>query len=131
MTYDVVVAVDNPEQMLMPGMTAYVNIVVAQHAKRAAGAQRRLALQARGETRRSRDERQAGGKQAQGSAGTVYVYVLHGGCCEPFAVRLGITDDRVTEVLAGASHDGDARDRRRPWSLPAEQASGTLRMRMF
>src|SRR5579859_368235 len=30
-TYDVVVAVDNPEQILMPGMTAYVNVVVAQH----------------------------------------------------------------------------------------------------
>ena len=29
-TYNVVVAVDNPEQILMPGMTAYVNIVVAQ-----------------------------------------------------------------------------------------------------
>ncbi|MCX7178310.1 MAG: efflux RND transporter periplasmic adaptor subunit, partial [Proteobacteria bacterium] len=29
-TYDVVIAVDNPDQSLMPGMTAYVNIVVAQ-----------------------------------------------------------------------------------------------------
>ncbi len=29
-TYDVVVSVENPDQMLMPGMTAYVNIVVAQ-----------------------------------------------------------------------------------------------------
>jgi len=28
-TYDVVVAVDNPELILMPGMTAYVNIIVA------------------------------------------------------------------------------------------------------
>jgi HlyD family secretion protein len=29
-TYDVVVAVDNREQILMPGMTAYVNIVLAE-----------------------------------------------------------------------------------------------------
>ncbi len=29
-TYDVVVSVDNPDQVLLPGMTAYVNIVVAQ-----------------------------------------------------------------------------------------------------
>ena len=29
-SYDVVVAVDNPEQILMPGMTAYVNIIVAE-----------------------------------------------------------------------------------------------------
>jgi hypothetical protein len=29
-TYNVVVEVDNPEQILLPGMTAYVNIVVAQ-----------------------------------------------------------------------------------------------------
>jgi HlyD family secretion protein len=29
-TYDVVINVDNPEQILLPGMTAYVNIVVAE-----------------------------------------------------------------------------------------------------
>src|SRR5207249_3243253 len=29
-TYDVVIAVDNPDQILLPGMTAYVNIVVAR-----------------------------------------------------------------------------------------------------
>ena len=29
-TYNVVVSVDNPEQILLPGMTAYVSIVVAQ-----------------------------------------------------------------------------------------------------
>ncbi len=29
-TYDVVVAVDNPDQILMPGMTAYVNVIVSQ-----------------------------------------------------------------------------------------------------
>ena len=29
-TYDVVVSVDNPDQILLPGMTAYVNIVVAE-----------------------------------------------------------------------------------------------------
>ena len=31
-TYNVVVAVDNPEQVLLPGMTAYVNIAVAKRA---------------------------------------------------------------------------------------------------
>ncbi|OAM52769.1 efflux transporter periplasmic adaptor subunit [Methylovorus sp. MM2] len=30
-TYDVVVTVDNPGQILLPGMTAYVNITVAKH----------------------------------------------------------------------------------------------------
>ncbi|GHT92147.1 RND transporter [Betaproteobacteria bacterium] len=30
-TYNVVVGVDNPEQILLPGMTAYVNITVAQN----------------------------------------------------------------------------------------------------
>ena len=29
-TYDVVVNVDNPEQILLPGMTAYVSIAVAE-----------------------------------------------------------------------------------------------------
>src|SRR5213078_4259298 len=29
-TYDVVVAVDNPDQILLPGMTAYANIVIAR-----------------------------------------------------------------------------------------------------
>ncbi|MGZ8258081.1 MAG: efflux RND transporter periplasmic adaptor subunit, partial [Methylotenera sp.] len=30
-TYDVVISVNNPEQILLPGMTAYVNIMVAKH----------------------------------------------------------------------------------------------------
>ena len=30
-TYDVVISVDNPEQLLLPGMTAYVNINFAKH----------------------------------------------------------------------------------------------------
>jgi HlyD family secretion protein len=61
-TYNVVVAVENPEQILLPGMTAYVNIVVAPAQGRAAGAQHRAALQA-GRTPRRR--RQAGGGESQ------------------------------------------------------------------
>ena len=29
-TYDVVVAVENPEEILLPGMTAYVNVVLTE-----------------------------------------------------------------------------------------------------
>jgi HlyD family secretion protein len=30
-TYNIVVSVDNPDQKLLPGMTAYVNITFAKH----------------------------------------------------------------------------------------------------
>lgn len=118
-TYDVVVAVDNPEQVLMPGMTAYVNITVAQRDdvltvpnaalrfRPADAAPRGDKL--RGEGKPAEGARAGGEKRGHGASergkgetglrGTVYV--LENG--QPKAVRIGIgiTDNRNSEVLEG------------------------------
>ena len=109
-TYDVVVAVENPEKILMPGMTAYVNIVVAQRKEALLLPNAALRFRpadakpgARGGEAKGEHARDKG--EAAGPAGTVYV--LQNG--QPRAVRvvLGITDNRMTEVLEGELREND------------------------
>ncbi len=109
-TYDVVVSVDNPEQILMPGMTAYVNITVAH---------RDDALLVPNAALRFRPGESGGGKSAgarakaagakdkaeAGQPGTVYV--IEGGQPKAVPIRVGITDNRMTEVLSGELKEGD------------------------
>jgi HlyD family secretion protein len=124
-----VVNVDNPEEVLLPGMTAYVNIAVQKREGRAAGAQRRAALQAcrssrqeswalkttdrsigadagigrrrRGALRKALDK----GKKRDGQSGTVHV--LAGDEIKPVSVQLGITDNRNTEIVGGELKEGE------------------------
>jgi HlyD family secretion protein len=130
-TYDVVVAVDNPEQTLKPGMTAYVNIVVAQRkdALLVPNAALRFkpvdAVQSNGGKRKSKDERK---KSAVGT-----VYVLENGKLKPVTIGTGITDNKMTEVLSGELKAGDQVVVEEAVSAapPAGQPQGTVRMRMF
>lgn len=134
-TYDVVVSVDNLDQALMPGMTAYVNIVVAQ--RKDVLLVPNTALRFRpGDASVRTDKARTGGDKAKGEGrgkgdaipmGTVYV--LENG--QPKAVRIsvGITDNRMTEVLGGEIKDGDAviiEDRQ-----PPAKANGGPGMRLF
>lgn len=134
-TYDVVVSVDNLDQALMPGMTAYVNIVVAQ--RKDVLLVPNTALRFRPSDAGVRpDKSRTGGDKAKGEGrgkgdaiqmGTVFV--LENG--QPKAVRIsvGITDNRMTEVLGGEIKDGDAviiEDRQ-----PPTKASGGPSMRLF
>lgn len=105
-TYDVVVSVENPEQKLLPGMTAYVNIVVAE---------RKDVLNVPNAALRFRPAEQAKGagqkppagekKKRDPAAGTVYV--LDGDQLRPVQVTLGITDNRNTEITGGDLKAGD------------------------
>lgn len=123
-TYDVVLSVDNPELILLPGMTAYVNIVLAE--KRDvlrvpnAALRYKLAEAGAGNGRAMRDRGPAGRN----------VYLLRAGKPVAVPLELGITDNRYTEVLAGDIRPGDAvivGD-----SLPAANgAPGGVRMRLF
>jgi HlyD family secretion protein len=129
-TYDAVINVDNPDQILLPGMTAYVSIAVAERKdvliipnaalrfkpanadalKPAAnpGDEKHLSGQA--------NDAQKGGKANQGnSTGTKpkrdafsgKVYVLENGALRPVNVSLGITDNRNTEITGGELKAGD------------------------
>lgn len=102
-TYNVVVDVDNPGQILLPGMTAYVTIAVAE---------RKDALLVPNAALRFKpanggaQKKEAGTKPGRnGFAGRVYV--LRGGEPVPVNVSLGITDNRSTEVLDGELKEGE------------------------
>jgi HlyD family secretion protein len=124
-TYNVVVEVDNPDLTLLPGMTAYVNIVVAK--KEGAllvpnAALRYKPADAGGDKSKEKDrgargngekgERPGGdagggprGKRRDAASGTVYV--AEDGKLKAVSVQLGITDNRNTEILAGELKAGD------------------------
>ena len=105
-TYDVVVSVENPEQKLLPGMTAYVNIVVAE--RKDALSVPNAALRFRpADQAKDVGQKATGGekKKRDPSAGTVYV--LGEGKLRPVQVTLGITDNRNTEITAGELKAGD------------------------
>jgi HlyD family secretion protein len=109
-TYDVVIAVDNPEQILMPGMTAYVNITVAQRkdallvpnaALRFHPADSLAGKQGGGEAKAERAKEKGDAAQAG------VVYVLENGQPKAVRITIGITDNHMTEVLGGDLKDGD------------------------
>lgn len=92
-TYDVVVSVDNPEQILKPGMTAYVNIVIAQ--------QKEVLLVPNAAFR----FKPKGAKK--GRAGMSTIYLIRGQQLVAVPVKTGITDNRKTEIVGGDVHAGD------------------------
>jgi HlyD family secretion protein len=97
-TYDVVVAVNNADLTLMPGMTAYLNFVIEE---------RTNALLVPNAALRFKPREAEGGQKAPGKAqrgpksGEATVYVIRGDQLAPVAVPTGISDGRYTEVLAG------------------------------
>ena len=150
-TYNVVVAVENPEQILLPGMTAYVSIVVAQ--KKAVLLVPNTALRfkpaetdkiekagekADGETAKSANGSRPGGQpgatgeKRRRDSGSSTVYVLAGGKIRQVKVGTGITDSRFTEVAGGELKEGDkviTGENLPNSATPA--SSSTFRLRMF
>jgi len=131
-TYDVVVSVDNNDQSLMPGMTAYVNITIAQRkdvitVPNAALRFRPPDAANRPDKSRADNKPQEGRKADAVAMGTVYVLEKD----QPKAVRIpvGITDNRNTEVLGGELKEGAIvilEDRQ-----PSTKKSGGSAMRLF
>jgi HlyD family secretion protein len=108
-TYDVVVNVDNPEQSLMPGMTAYVSIVVEE--RKDALLVPNAALRFKPANADTSKKPNADGAAKNGKpkrdafSGTVYV--MQGATLSPVSVTLGITDNRNTEIVGGDLKVGD------------------------
>jgi len=104
-TYDVVVAVDNADQTLLPGMTAYVTIEVASRhdVLTVPNAALRFHPPLGGGTAPPRAPER--GERKGGPVGTVYV--LREGQPQPVRIQTGITDNRNTQVVSGALAAGD------------------------
>ncbi len=124
-TYDVVVDVDNPEQILMPGMTAYVSIAVEERQDALLvpnAALRYKPANAEGLKR--------GGAKPKRDAFSGTVYVLRGGALAPVNVTLGITDNRNTEITGGELKVGDVVVVGDALSKPQTSSNPTMR-RLF
>jgi HlyD family secretion protein len=121
-TYDVVINVDNPEQILLPGMTAYVNIAVADHKdvllvpnaalrfKPANADTQKPAANQSNDTQKNgagRPGDSPGGTKPKHDAFSGKVYVLEKNDLKPVSVSLGITDNRNTEITGGELKAGD------------------------
>ena len=110
-TYNVVIDVDNPEQTLLPGMTAYVSIVVAERKdvllvpnaalrfKPADSGNEKHGGTSKGDANKPKDEKRLPGHSRDAYTGKVYV--LKNGIPASRRVSLGITDNRNTEVIDG------------------------------
>ena len=135
-TYDVVINVANPELILMPGMTAYVSIAVAERHdilfvpnaalrfKPAVDTSKKPAPEGKRDTATSRG-------QPGRNAFTGRVYVLKKGELTPVTVKLGITDSRNTEIISGELKSGDQLVIGDTQGTAQSGGSQPLRMRMF
>lgn len=121
-TYDVVVNVDNPEQILLPGMTAYVNIAVAERKDVLLVPNAALRYKpAKSEMEQpspkpgpaaspgSNPQKNGGSQRGKPKRDTFAgkVYVLEKGKLKPVNLTLGITDNRNTEIVGGDIKQGD------------------------
>ncbi len=109
-TYNVVVSVDNPEEILMPGMTAYVNIKTAERknallAPNAALRYKPTTVEKKEQKTAAEQKQNKKQQTAEGRSATVYI--LENGAPKPVKIKIGITDGRQTEVLEGSLKAGD------------------------
>lgn len=123
-TYNVRINVDNPDQILLPGMTAYVSIGVQKRDGALLVPNAALRFKPADSSEKKGNNGQAGmgpgadggppkaaggpggkGKKRDGQSGTVYV--LAGDAIKPVPVQVGITDNRNTEIVGGELKAGD------------------------
>lgn len=108
-TYEAVLAVDNRELLLRPGMTATATIVAETH--RDVVAVPNAALRWKPEVAKvisGLNLRPRAPKQAPPPAekGARRVFVLEGGVPKPLTIKTGASDGRVTEVVGGTLAPG-------------------------
>lgn len=109
-TYDVVINVSNPEKILLPGMTAYVNIIVAQKKNILTVPNAALRFKPPNENISPVENASAAKrvkKQDKDNTASGKVYLLNNGVLKPVIVTLGITDNKTTEILSGDIKAGD------------------------
>jgi HlyD family secretion protein len=109
-TYNVVISVDNTEKILLPGMTAYVNIMITKHDNVMLTPNAALRFKPKqddsqtssGSSTDAKNHGQHGGKKKPGqediSSGKVYV--IRDGKLTPIRIGLGISDGRFTEFTS-------------------------------
>jgi len=121
-SYNVVISVDNPEHTLLPGMTAYVNIVFAKHDNVMLVPNAALRYKPKMDETDSKSggngnspQRGAGNGsrkkpvETQNASGLGHgkVFVLQDGKPQLRQVKVGITDGKLTEIVSTEFKAGD------------------------
>ncbi len=101
-TYDVVIDVDNPDLNLLPGMTAYVDIILEQ--RRDVLLLPNAALRFKPKTDDKDANKQT--KRNKAERGVAKVYLLQQGQAKEVSVKTGISNGKVTEILSGDLKEG-------------------------
>ena len=124
-TYNVVVEVANPDEILLPGMTAYLSVVIQTKSDvllvpNAALRFRPAGADKRGDADTAKPRKRSGPQ----------VYVLRGESIAPVEFQSGISNGRFTEVAAGPLAENDALvvEDLKP---PDKKDRGASPMRMF
>ena len=104
-TYDVVISVDNPEQLLLPGMTAYVNINFAKHENVLLVPNAALRYRPKNEElnlamKKDKKPDENGSKLKSDGFGSGKVYVLRNNKPEMVRVKTSITNGKFTEIVS-------------------------------
>jgi len=107
-TYDVVVTVENPDEILIPGMTAYVNVILAE--KKNVLLIPNAALRYKPTMPPSKDKdakpvTMPRKEKRESSVATVYVF--ENGVPKPIKVGVGISDNRLSEIITEELKAGD------------------------
>ncbi|MDR1012627.1 MAG: efflux RND transporter periplasmic adaptor subunit [Coxiellaceae bacterium] len=95
-TYNVVINVENKEGVLLPGMTAYVNIKIAEHKNTLLVSNAALRFK----------PKNVKANKLLPKIGTVYKIVS--GRLKPIVCNLGISDNSYTEIVTDELCDGDS-----------------------
>lgn len=123
-SYNVVISVDNSDNILLPGMTAYVNIVFAKHDnvllvpnaalrfkpkldEAAGNVNMKAGADASGRGNGNGSKRKSVQTQAVDGLGRGKVFVLHDGKPQLRQVKVGITDGKLTEIISDELKLGD------------------------
>jgi len=123
-SYDVVISVDNPEQILLPGMTAYVNIVFAKHDNVMLVPNAALRFKPKAENEPADVKSNKNGNTSNRSLGNGKkktstdktgadgfgrgkLFVLQDGKPQVRQVKTGITDGKFTEIVSSELKPGD------------------------
>lgn len=98
-TYDVVVLVENKDGVLLPGMTAYVSIKTSEH--------KNVLLIPNSALRFHPKKEEAVSVTTKEKSGFAVVYKIVANKLQPVSCRIGMTNNRFTEILSGDIKAGD------------------------
>lgn len=130
-TYDVVISVDNPDEILLPGMTAYVNIEIERRNDVLLVPNSALRFKPAEDDTAAGSARGPNGNSRQQEPGHGKIYVLQGGKPVAIEVNTGITDGRVTEIFSDSLQPGPGTKVIVGDTLQQSAGSTSMRFRMF